>query len=124
MDFLKDLARRLYERRHLALTVPHEHRSNDQFRPEPRACHANADMWCKLNPSHRPVRGWLVFDLSAVGRFHFVAHSVVEDEKGNRFDVTPQRPIARCIFLEDEAVDEEYMLLITSRRLVNIDHYL
>ncbi len=53
-----------------------------------------------------------------------MAHSVVEDEKGSRFDVTPQRPIGQYSFLEDEAFDEEYMLLITSRRLVKIEHYL
>lgn len=112
MDYLKDRARRLYERRHLAGMVPHEDRSNDQFHPEAGACHTNVDQWCRLNPTHKPVRGWLVFDHSAVGRFLFVAHSVVEDEKGNRFDVTPQRPIGQYGFLQDEAFDEEYMLLI------------
>jgi hypothetical protein len=72
MAYLKNLARRLYERRHQAAMVPHEHCSDDRFHPEAGACHANVDQWCRINPTHRPIRGWLMFDHSAVGRFLFV----------------------------------------------------
>jgi hypothetical protein len=49
---------------------------------------------------------------------------VVEDEDGVLFDITPSRASRRYPFLRDELTEEEYVLLITSRKLVNLDHNL
>ena len=124
MDYLKDLARSLYDRRHLADFVPVEGRSSQQFRPAPKECHVNVDKWCRLNPAHKPVRGWLIIDMTARGLFRFVAHSVVQDEDGNRFDVTPQQSFSKYPFLEDEDPDEVYLLRNVRRNLTALDHFL
>lgn len=125
MDFLKDLAKRLYDRRHHAVMVPYEDRSSGQFQPVHNDCHRNVELWCQANPSHRPVRGWLVFSgLSPPEFCRFTAHSVIEDDTGRRFDVTPSATFARYPFLEDEAIEEEYVLLISSRGLIFLDHQL
>jgi hypothetical protein len=72
-----------------------------------------------------PVRGWVVFEVyTPLGLCRFIPHSVVEDEHGMLFDITPSRA-SRCYpFLKDEMTEEEYILLITSRKLVNLDHRL
>jgi hypothetical protein len=88
LNFLKDLARRLYERRHEAIVIPYEDRSSDPFQPARNDCHRNVDLWCQLHPTHRPVRGWLPFDYSEWALYRFMPHSLVEDDKGCRFDLT------------------------------------
>jgi hypothetical protein len=120
LDYLKDLARSLYERRHDAAVVPYEDRSDDQFQPTRNECHRNVDVWSQRHPSHRAVRGWLVFDYSNEGRYRFMPHSLVEDETGRRFDLTAY---TRHPFLEFEGVEEEFVLLISTRQLTHIDHY-
>jgi len=120
--YLTDLARSLYDRLQLAVPVPFEDHSSDQFQPKAKECHVNVDLWCQLNPDHKPIR--LVIDMSALRRVHFVAHSVVEDAYGRRFDVTPQQTFAEYSFLEDEDIDEVYVLRNVRRNLTALDHFL
>jgi hypothetical protein len=125
MDFLADLARRLYDRRQEAVVVPFRNCSSEAFQPAEQDCHRNVDLWCKGHPSHMPVRGWVIFEVySPLGFCRFISHSVVEDEDGVLFDITPTRASKRYPFLNDEMTEEEYVLLITSRKLVNLDHHL
>lgn len=119
MDFLRDLAGRLYERRHEAVVVPYEDHSDDQFQPARNDCHRNVEVWCQLHPSHRPVRGWLVLDYSEQRRYRFMAHSLIEDEEGHRFDLTAYTGHP---FLEFEGVEEEFVLLMSARQLTHVDH--
>ncbi|MEK7992880.1 MAG: hypothetical protein AAB403_03650 [Planctomycetota bacterium] len=123
-SYLKDLTLSLYERRHLATHVPVRDCSSAQFQPAPKECHVNVDKWCLLNPAHKPVRGWLVIDMTALGHFRFVAHSVVQAEDGHRFDVTPQQSFVKHPFLEDEEMEEVYLLRNSGRNLIFIHHFL
>jgi hypothetical protein len=83
-------------------------------------CHS-----CKGHSSHVPVRGWVVFEVyTRLGLCRFIPRSVVEDEDRVLFDITPARASKRYPFLKDEMTEEEYVLLITSRKLVNLDHRL
>jgi hypothetical protein len=123
-SYEKDLAKRLYDRRYLAAPVPYEDHSSADFQPIAKECHVNVDKWCLLHPNHKPIRGWLIIEMPALRRVHFVAHSVVEDETGRRFDVTPQVFLDKRSFLEDEDPDEVYMLRNVKRNLVSLDHYL
>ncbi len=119
MDYLKDLAQSLYERRGEAVVVPYEDRSDNQFQPAQNDCHRNVEAWCRLHPSHRPVRGWLVFDYSEQRRYRFISHSLVEDEEGHRFDITAYTGHP---FLEFEGIEEEFVLLMSARQLTHVDH--
>jgi hypothetical protein len=125
MDFVTDLARRLYDRRQQAVVVPFRNCSSEAFQPVEQDCHRNVDLWCKDHPSHTPVHGWVVFEVyTPLGLCRFIPHSVVEDEHGFLFDITPSRASRRYPFLKDELTEEEYVLLITSRQLLNLDHKL
>jgi hypothetical protein len=67
----------------------------------------------------------VVFEVySPLGFCRFIPHSVVEDEEGVLFDITPSRASRRYPFLKDELTEEEYVLLITSRQLLHLDHKL
>jgi hypothetical protein len=67
----------------------------------------------------------VVFEVyTPLGLCRFIPYSVVEDEDGVLFDITPSRASRRYPFLRDELTEEEYVLLITSRKLVNLDHNL
>jgi hypothetical protein len=125
MDFVTDLARRLYDRRQGAVVVPFRNCSSEAFQPAEQDCHRNVDLWCKDHPSHAPVRGWAVFEVySPLGFCRFIPLSGVEDEAGILFDITPSRASRRYPFLKDELTEDEYVLLITNRQLINLDHKL
>ena len=54
-------------------------------------------------------------------RYRFIPHSLVEDDKRRRFDLTVS--IAPP-FLEFEGIDEEFVLLISARQLTHVDYTL
>src|SRR4051794_31432525 len=89
LDFLTELAQQLYERRHEALRVPFRDCCGPDFKPVKQDCHRNVDVWCRLHPEQQPVRGWLVIQRPDRGYCRFVAHSVIGDEEGRLFDLTP-----------------------------------
>jgi len=64
------------------------------WRPTTSHCHENVDTWLRATPGHCHVRGWVYlkqhYDGSTVV-WELTAHSVVRDEKGNLFDITPIR---------------------------------
>ena len=123
MDFIPELAHRLYERRDQAIVVPCGDCSSADFQPVEQDCHGNVEVWCKAHPGHKPVRGWLVFErYSRPGFCRFIAHSVVEDEQGQLFDPTPTRASRRHPFVRDESVEEEFLLMLAARQLVHLDH--
>jgi hypothetical protein len=69
-----------------------ERRETVGWNPSPRDCHKNSDQYAMENVGHRSVRGWLIFDDSDIGRYRFLAHSVVEGSDGKLFKgVTPSR---------------------------------
>lgn len=120
---LAALAKRLYERRQDALVVPYEDRASAGFAPVHHECHRNVDLWVQAHPRDQPVRGWLSFDAFYLLGYHrFQPHSVVADENGRLFDVTPSLASQRYPFLRHEGTDAEYVALVESSHLVHLDH--
>lgn len=125
VDFLAELAQQLYERRHQAVLVPFRDFSSPGFSPVEQACHSNVDKWCRSHQKHQAVRGWLVHESWLPQGFcRFAPHSVVLDERGELFDLTPTRAIRRYPFLRHHLTDEEFLLMISARQLVHLDHRL
>src|ERR1039458_10759503 len=67
-----------------------------EWKPERSRCHDNVDGWVSATPSHSAVRGWATRNKCYIGAgselipaLELVAHSVVCDENGNMFDITP-----------------------------------
>lgn len=124
VDFLRELARQLYERRHQAVLVPFRDCSGPDFQPTQQDCHSNVDEWCISHPRHRAVRGWFVYEAWLPQGFcRFASHSVVLDEEGELFDLTPTRAVQRYPFLRNHLTDEEFVLMISARRLVRLEHH-
>jgi hypothetical protein len=124
VDFLGDLARELFERRHDAAPVPFRDCSGPDFEPTRQDCHGNVDRWVRLNPDCQPIRGWLVIEHLDEGYCRFVAHSVVRDAVGRLFDLTPPGMAARYPFIQHPHTGEEFTLMLARRGLVHIDHHL
>jgi hypothetical protein len=72
-----------------AVVVPYRQVNVGDWVPEENKCHHNVAAWIERNPRHEHVLGWLVIAAPNSDFIRFVAHSVVEDETGNRFDITP-----------------------------------
>jgi hypothetical protein len=73
-----------------AAVVPYRKVLEDGWEPEMNKCHHNAGIWVERHPEHFQVLGWLVIDFRpGDSRVRFLAHSVIEDETGVRFDITP-----------------------------------
>ena len=69
--------------------VPFKEVSVGDWRPERSRCHDNVDIWIKSNPRHVAVRGWVVYASDGKDSVGLTAHTVVKDENGNLFDITP-----------------------------------
>jgi hypothetical protein len=69
--------------------VPFIEVSVGDWRPERSRCHDNVDIWIKSNPRHVAVRGWVVYASDGKDGVGLTAHTVVKDEDGNLFDITP-----------------------------------
>ncbi len=76
-----------------AKPVPFRKVSLDGWRPRASPhCHENVDTWVRAMRGHRAVRGWVFLKECYTGSGfgeELTAHSVVRDEKGNLFDITP-----------------------------------
>lgn len=91
---LNALMRSLYARRHEAVLIPFEERQISSGPPLEHQCYLNNDRWCRENPGHKSICGWLVFDFNRDSEglwpvCRLTAHSVIEDPAGNLFDLTP-----------------------------------
>src|SRR5690349_21859416 len=92
-------ARRLMGRTCEGQEIPRRKVRLGAWEPVPNECHGNVSRWCRDVQNHKEIRGWLVMDFSGPiwqffgqrQRMEFIAHSVVEDEHGSRFDITPSR---------------------------------
>jgi hypothetical protein len=125
VDFLTELARQLYERSQEAVLIPFRDCSGPDFLPVEQACHSNVDEWCRNHPKDRAVKGWLVYESWLPQGFcRFGPHSVVLGQHGELFDLTPTRAARRYPFLRNHLTDEEFVLMVSSRKLVYLDHRL
>ena len=111
-----------------AIRVPHAFVENPDWQPEPRACHNNADMFCRYSPDHVPVRGWLIFDdiPSEPGIIKFAAHSVIRTPEGDLADITPlYRPLTApqpYPFLEAYLSDDDFREMLKHTEDYNLVH--
>ena len=106
-------AARLYERRSEGIITGVAQASIGDWTPSGHDCHANVTDWCEHHPGHIPVRGWLYFNfdnLLPIVRFN--AHSVIENEKGELFDITPSKASQRYPFIRAEESEEEFAFLV------------
>jgi hypothetical protein len=123
MDFLQELAQGLYERRDQAVLVPFRDCSGPGFTPVAQDCHRNVDLWCRARSEHKPVRGWLVLEgYPDPDVWRFVAHSIVEDQRGRLSDPTPSIAAQKYPFLRAAMAEDEYLLLLSARGLIYVDH--
>lgn len=124
-QMLAAICRRLYARRGSGLVIPFVEKKGANWEPQQWLCHGNAIRWVTENPDWKAIPGWLIFDLSFAGRWRFSAHSVVEDADGTRIDITPAPTASRRYpFLEDEASHGDFMRLIGSARVQELDYEL
>jgi hypothetical protein len=125
---LERFAQRLYDRRHEAVVVPFRQCSLSEWEPTEGQRHHNADYWALSNPTHKAVRGWLVFDFSNAwllglrAVFRFTAHSIIDDGTGTLFDLTPSQASQRYPFLRHEGLEGEFISLVEDHGIVHIDH--
>ena len=58
------------------------------WEPQVGHCHENVDQWVRSNPSHMPLRGWVTL-VESDDAVQLTPHSVVRDQDGDTFDITP-----------------------------------
>jgi hypothetical protein len=113
---LAEYGQQLLSRIAEARVIPARQVSFEDWKPEVRRCHDNVAIWVKKYPSFKAIRGWLHIPLDGLYFTRFLAHSVVEDEHGDRFDITPlqaSQPYAfiDCSLREDDYFDLEMQLI-------------
>lgn len=64
--------------------VPYRQVAVGSWVPSTSNCHANVEKWVELNPKDSVVRGWVLY-----AENQLTAHSVVRDDTGKLFDITP-----------------------------------
>lgn len=108
LDELAAYAAELYGRMHQAKHVPFIKVTVAGAPAKKNNCHENANIWIEENPSFSCVRGWLCLDGGSLSHnVLFLAHSVVADESGELYDVTPgesrePRPFLPACISEDD----------------------
>jgi hypothetical protein len=131
-EFLSVLVPTLWRDRQVAKIVPRQQAALAVGQLLMNNCHMNAAGWVRAHPSHKAVRGWLIFDLELGGQilgyephFDFLAHTVIEDEKGALFDITPvYDPLAGTYpFLPHPGPQAEFDEMVDTYNLVRIKLY-
>ncbi|WP_157158015.1 hypothetical protein [Bradyrhizobium genomosp. III] len=90
-------------------------------------CHRNVDLFVSQNAGHRTVRGWLIFDfrnlflLGLQPIVRFTAHSLIENEQGQKIDITPSRASQPYPFIEHPFGETDFMSLVDGRQISHID---
>ncbi len=124
LEKLAAIGRGLYARHDAGVVVPFVEKEGDGWAPAQGMCHANAKRWVAENPGCKAVPGWMVFDLRFWGRFRFSAHSVIEEADGTRIDITPSPASRRYPFLQHDGEHEEFLKLIGSLMVQDLDYEL
>jgi hypothetical protein len=134
-DELKQLAKRLYDHCHTAALVERADVAIEgAWKPIANRCHESATTWAANNDGWVAVRGWLVFDYTALALLvpnlprvvRFNAHSMVQDPDGKLWDITPPGgPVSQDYpFFRHPGTDEEFENLLARYQLVHVDHIL
>lgn len=72
-----------------AVIVPFREVSLDGWAPKIADCHNNVDRWVATNPRCEAVRGWITYISFGPVGVQLTAHSIVRDQNGDLFDITP-----------------------------------
>ena len=116
-------AARLYERRSEGVITGVAQASIEDWTPSGHDCHANVTDWCEHYLGHKPVRGWLYFDFSKpMSVVRFYAHSVIENEKGELFDITPSKASQQYPFIRADESEEEFAYLVEELNTTVIEY--
>ena len=108
-----EYSRRLIARLSEAVIVPPARVSLGAWLPAENDCHANVATWCRNTQGFQIVRGWLYFDMANLMPIVlFNAHSVVRNERGELWDITPTKATSPYPFLIAEESEEEYAKFI------------
>jgi hypothetical protein len=105
----------LRERVNSAVAVPFREVQLNGCEIKLNDCHGNVDRWVKNHPEAKAVRGWLFWPSDGVGRYTFMAHSVV-DENGQLVDITPldpNTPREGLVFLKHLGTEEDFSAMKT-----------
>ena len=73
----------------VALPVPFISVKTEDWQPQVGHCHENVDQWVRVSPGHTAVRGWVTVYTDGANKTFLTPHSVVRDEDGRLFDITP-----------------------------------
>jgi hypothetical protein len=75
--------------------------------PEAHHCHANVKLWVHHSPSHKRIRGFVLFG-PMLGVWRVMAHSLVELEDGTLVDITPHGASQPYPFVRHIGTDDEF----------------
>jgi hypothetical protein len=101
-------AKSLYERRSEAVFVPKIKITLPNWQPKPNECHDNCTELYLRQGNCEIIHGWVCVDASAIGFYRFVAHSVMKDETGSLFDITPSTIESELLFLNGNLNSDQY----------------
>ena len=110
-EYLQAYATRLFERRDEGIIPIKLKVSIGDWQPIVNKCHQNVTDLCDKDNRYTPVRGWLCFDLAPLEQIKFIAHSVVRDEDGTLYDITPVCVPRQYPFIVAEETEEIYARL-------------
>ncbi len=124
MSELLLLSQSLYQRKSTAQVVAYRHVADGYLE---NFCHENAADYASKNSGWKVVYGWLIFDFEAdtqglltVVRFN--PHSIVENQGGERVDVTPSRASRRYPFLDHVGTPSDFARIVESNRISVIEY--
>jgi hypothetical protein len=77
-----------------AALVPFVEVTIGDWTPEIADCHNNVDRYVAARPGCEPIRGWICYASFGPDGEGFTAHSVMRNDRGELFDITPVYPSA------------------------------
>lgn len=125
-----ELLQRLFALRDTGTIAQWADAAAEDWKPDLNECHRNADIVAGRSPDGwTAIRGWFVNDLSLaelIGfRSHiaFIAHSVVADQEGKLFDITPSRASKQYPFIRHPGTNAEFEDLIDHKNVKQLNYF-
>ena len=82
------------------------------WQPEKRKCHNNVETFLGSHTNYRKIYGWIVVDSPDSNFCIFLSHSVVADESGNIFEITPIESLDPRPFIQSNLPEEDFETLV------------